>query len=139
MSSYFKMIKRWDIIIVALLILISFLPFAIFSAVQAKTTTSDVKNRVATVTLDNKQIRKIKLTGNTRTFQFTVHSGDGDENVIEVRKNQIRIKSANCPDQNCVLVGYISKPGETIVCLPHHLVIEVKSDTEATQDIIVSS
>jgi hypothetical protein len=138
-GSYVKMIKRWDIIIVALLILISFLPFTIFSAVQAKTMNGDVKNRVATITLDNKKIRKIKLTGNTKTFQFTIHSGDGDENTIEVQKDRIRIKSANCPDQNCVLTGFIEKPGQTIVCLPHRLVIEIKSDREPSQDIIVSS
>lgn len=139
MGNYLKMIKRWDIIIVTILVLISFLPFTIFSAVQAKSLKDNTKDRVAIVTLDNKQIRTIKLTGNNRTFRFTVHSGDGDENTIEVKKERIRIKSANCPDQNCVLTGFISKPGQTIVCLPHRVVIEIKSNHEPSQDIIVSS
>jgi hypothetical protein len=133
------MIKRWDLIIVAILILISFLPIALFSAVQAKTATNPAASRVAVITQDNKVIKKIQLTENKRTYQFVIHSGDGDEDTVEVQKSRIRVKSATCPDQVCVLTGFIDQPGETIVCLPYHLVIEIQSDNEPPQDIIVSS
>ena len=32
---------------------------------------------------------------------------------------------ADCPDKLCVKTGRISKTGETIVCLPHRVVVEI--------------
>ncbi|MFR4337598.1 MAG: NusG domain II-containing protein [Lachnospira pectinoschiza] len=32
---------------------------------------------------------------------------------------------ADCPDKLCVKTGMISKTGETIVCLPHRVVVEI--------------
>ena len=33
---------------------------------------------------------------------------------------------ATCPDHLCIKQGTIDKKGSTIVCLPHHLIIEIK-------------
>jgi len=138
-GNYLKMIKRWDIILITILVLISFLPFTIFSVVQAKSNNDPNNINVAVISVDNKVVKRIVLTGNVKTQQFDVHDLGGDCNTIEVKKNRIRVKSADCPDQNCVLTGFISKPGQTIVCLPHRVVIEIKSNHEPSQDIIVSS
>ena len=35
---------------------------------------------------------------------------------------------ASCADQLCVRQGEIERIGETIVCLPHRLLVEVNSD-----------
>ena len=35
---------------------------------------------------------------------------------------------ADCPDQICYSPEFVSKPGETIVCLPHRVVVEVKGE-----------
>ena len=42
-------------------------------------------------------------------------------------------KKQNCPDKICVNHAAISKKGETIVCLPHKVVVEVV-DENGTQD-----
>ena len=39
------------------------------------------------------------------------------------------MKEADCPDQICRKHKAIDKSGETIVCLPHKVVIEVEADT----------
>lgn len=41
---------------------------------------------------------------------------------------------ATCPDKLCIKQGHIEKKGATIVCLPHHLVIEIKEGNEQKQD-----
>lgn len=138
MKDYFSMIKRWDIIIVCLLVLVSFLPLGVFSYVQAERS-ADSDARVAVISVDSKKVRQVVLSGNTKTEEFTIRSDDGDMNAIEVKRDRIRIKSANCPDQVCVLTGFISKPGETIVCLPHRLVIEIQSEDSSPEPIIISS
>lgn len=138
MKDYFSMIKRWDIIIVCLLVLVSFLPLGVFSYMQAKQT-SGSGTRVAVISVDNKRVKQVVLSGNIEAEEFNIRSGDGDINTIEVSDDRIRIKSANCPDQICVLTGFISKPGETIVCLPHRLVIEIQSEDSSPEPIIISS
>jgi len=138
MKSYYKMIKRWDIIIVFSLILLSFLPFVIFSYVQSiNITKASVK--VAIISVNNKEIDRILLTNHTGIDIFDVYDDDGGLNTIEVNNGRIRIKGADCGDQICVLTGFIYKPGETIICLPHKLVIEIQSVEGSSDEVIISS
>lgn len=49
-------------------------------------------------------------------------------NTIVIENGQVRVTDADCPDKICEQMGLISKPGETIVCLPHKLVVEVSDE-----------
>lgn len=46
-------------------------------------------------------------------------------NQMIIDDGKVYIKEANCSDKICVNHKPISKSGETIVCLPHKLVIEI--------------
>jgi len=138
LKAYLHLVRRWDLIIIFVLVLLSFLPFTVFSYQQAGITEEN-SQFVAVITVDNKIVKEITLTGNTGSDVFDITQPDLDTNTIEVRDNQIRIKAATCSDQVCVLTGFISKPGETIVCLPHKLVIEIQAVDGYTDDIIISS
>ena len=41
---------------------------------------------------------------------------------------------ATCPDHLCIKQVKINKKGATIVCLPHHLVVEVIEGNEGKED-----
>ena len=47
--------------------------------------------------------------------------------------------SANCNDALCVKQGNISKVGQTIICLPHKLIIEIKGDELDSKDDLILS
>lgn len=47
------------------------------------------------------------------------------ENILEIKNGKASMVKADCPDKICVNHAAISKKGETIVCLPHKVVIEV--------------
>ena len=49
----------------------------------------------------------------------------GFSNILEIRDGAADMRQADCPDKICVEHKPISKLGETIVCLPHKLVVEV--------------
>lgn len=132
MRYYLHMIKRWDIIIIALLILASFLPLAIFTMTQ-KNVDPDAKV-YAVISVDNNVFKEVELTHHKGTKTILYKNKEGDYNLIEVKDQTIRIKDADCGDLVCVRVGAISKPGETIVCLPHRLVIEIKSSNATPED-----
>lgn len=61
----------------------------------------------------------------------TVAIKDGShENEFEIKDGQVRMIRANCHNHDCMQQGSISKTGETIVCLPHKLVLEVTGGEE---------
>lgn len=57
-------------------------------------------------------------------------------NVVHILDGTVRMVSAECPDQLCVLQGSISRPAESIVCLPNRMVIEIVGDSEKELDAI---
>ena len=50
---------------------------------------------------------------------------DDFENIIIIKDGKASMAKADCPDKICVNHAAISKKGETIVCLPHKVVVEV--------------
>lgn len=49
----------------------------------------------------------------------------GDRNVIRIQDGVAFMEEANCPDGYCMEQGKVSRQRQTIVCLPHKLVVEV--------------
>ena len=118
------MIKPFDIIIVLVLLALSFLPNAIFAYQQA-TRKEEVKI-YAILTIDGEEIERFELSENT--------PHDNQYNIIEIDGTRIRDKEDNSPDQIAVQTGWISQPGQTSICLPHGLMIEIVSTEPATSD-----
>ena len=133
MRKYSKMIKPFDIIMVVLLLVISFVPMAVFAMSQSK---EEEGNKViAIITQDGKVIREVELTGHTENEQFMIKGKGKQYNLIEVENEQIRIKEDNSPDQIGVKMGWKGIPGQTIICLPHKVLIEIVSEKpEETED-----
>ena len=58
-------------------------------------------------------------------------------NLIELGEDKVRVIEADCPDKIDVKQGWISGIGETIVCLPNRMVIEIKGIEKDTElDVI---
>ncbi|WP_270995834.1 NusG domain II-containing protein [Listeria seeligeri] len=131
MRQYMKMVRPFDFIIIIVLILGSFLPLIFFTAAEAKNAGDDV---VAIVSQDGKVIREITLTGHQGNEQFTIKGKGTQYNLMEVDGERIRIKEDNSPDQVGVMMGWKSDPGDTIVCLPHKVFVEIKSTNKDSKD-----
>ena len=58
----------------------------------------------------------------------------GNSNTLVIKDKSCYMSCANCPDQVCVLLGKISKNGESIICLPHELVVRISSSEENEVD-----
>ncbi len=46
-------------------------------------------------------------------------------NRFRIQDGTVRMTEANCHDRTCVHTKAISRPGESIVCLPHRLVLAI--------------
>ena len=56
-------------------------------------------------------------------------------NVLKIRSGQASMIEADCPDLICVHHRPISRQGESIVCLPHKVVVEVTGEKSAQSTI----
>ena len=55
---------------------------------------------------------------------------------IEVKSGKIRILDSDCPQKVCVKMGWIDNSGQTIVCMPNHVLIEIKSSGSPLIDAV---
>lgn len=93
----------------------------------------------------NSKAQKLRITVSGK--EYGVYSLDedqvikiGDTNVCEIKDKKVTMISAECPDQLCIHQGPICLQGETIVCLPNKVVLEVtgmkQTDKEALDEIV---
>ncbi|MCL2107424.1 MAG: NusG domain II-containing protein [Oscillospiraceae bacterium] len=45
---------------------------------------------------------------------------------VEIDGGRARIASSPCPDQLCVHAGWLDKPGQSAVCLPRRVIVELR-------------
>lgn len=71
-------------------------------------------------------IRTIDLKKVVEPEEFTLKTDKGNYNTISVKHNSISIIASDCPHKECVKSGWISEPGEMVVCLPYKLIINIE-------------
>ncbi|MDO5718499.1 MAG: NusG domain II-containing protein [Tissierellia bacterium] len=114
--------KKGDIITIFIIIVLG-LSFLIF----INRTQNQTGNSYISIQVDGKEIKKIEFDENTIGTEYEINNEFG-YNKLEIGENRVRVIEADCKDKIDVKQGWISKPGETLVCLPHKLVIEIKSE-----------
>ena len=65
------------------------------------------------------------------------HPAKGQYNIVEIKDGRIRVKEDNSPDQIAVRTGWISKPGQTSICLPHKLVISIEKRKQRLLHLLI--
>ena len=111
------MIKKRDIILALVLILLGIVCYGVIRLGQKK-------GSQVIIYEDQKEIGRYDLNADT-TKEIQTAKG---MNILEIKNGMAYVTEADCPDQVCIRMGKISKTGETIVCLPHKLVIQVEGD-----------
>lgn len=73
-----------------------------------------------------------------RTVEIRTGEGGEEVNMLVIKDGKAYVESATCPDGICAAHRPISRQGESIVCLPHKVVITVKLSDDGTEpDVIV--
>ena len=89
------------------------------------------------VTVDGKHYATFSLS---EPLYHEIRTGENGEqlNVLVIKDGQAFVQHASCPDGICAAHRAISYHGQSIVCLPHRVVITVERGSSADQpDIIV--
>lgn len=131
MKNFMKMVKIGDIIIVALLVLLSFLPLAIFTYQNASANGDRIH---AVISADGEVVHEMELKNDHTREIYEFVDDHGHENTIVREGSIVYISDASCQDLLCVQQGQVSEVGETIVCLPNRVLVEIVSDGVDVED-----
>ena len=92
-------------------------------------------NLTAVITLDGVQVAQYQLDQLDQPITLTVDEGTYPL-TIRAEQGRICIEHSDCPSQDCVRTGWISKPGQQIICLPDKLVISLSGSGSQEFDAI---
>ena len=60
-----------------------------------------------------------------------VEVSHGDHlNIVSIKDKKVYMEYSNCRNQICVHTGEITQPGDTIVCLPNYVIVEIIGNGE---------
>ncbi len=121
-----KFFKRSDIVIIAVLLLVSLASWVLYdyfsTGSQVKAEIYYYSDLVETVSLTEGEERTFSISQNPRV-QFR-QDADG----------RIAFIASDCPDQICVHTGKIHRPGEYAACLPNGIILKIVSEGERDDD-----
>lgn len=120
--------NRNDVLFIAVLLLIVALAGAAFFFLRGE-------GDSVTVSVDGKHYGTYPLRTDL-TLSIRTGAGDTQENLLVIRDGHAYVESATCPDGICAAHKPISREGESIVCLPHRVVITVHTTDGEEPDII---
>ena len=119
---------RNDVILAAVIVIIAVAGLLFINGTK-------VEGERVVVKINGVETQSHSLSENTQ-FEIKTGKNNGDYNVVIIENGKVRVNEANCPDGICKDYRPISYVGETIICLPHKVVIEiVGDDTDMDLDI----
>lgn len=128
--------KKGDIVLIAVILLFAL----IFMGIRwlQDTDQSYINgNYSAMIKIDNEIYKTVELTTET---QYVEIRNDRGYDILKIRDNGIEVVESDCPQKICFTFGLITKPRETIICIPMRMVIEINGtqvDTDNEIDVIV--
>ena len=118
---------RNDCILILIIVLLAggFWLVQYLNAAQKEAVLRIYQNGELTGEYDLSQPRTIPVTGMEDSY-----------NLVLIEDGTVRVTDADCPDQLCMKQRSISKNGESIICLPHKLVLQIHAKEEGTLDAV---
>ncbi len=100
----------------------------LFSAPLFSTLLPGQRSEVAEITKNNDDKHEISLQKDS----ITVINGM----EIEVKDGSVRVLKSDCPRKICSHGGWISQPGQSLVCLPNRVIIEIPRNNSTQFDTV---
>lgn len=123
----------WDgLVILAVLALAAACGFRFFPSGAEDT------ELVAVITIDGQETDRIPLRSFPEEGRSYSHNGYTlrVQASAEPSEEGVSVTESDCPTQDCVHTGVISRSGQSIVCLPARIVIELQGGDGGTDLII---
>jgi hypothetical protein len=65
-------------------------------------------------------------------LEYEIDGYNGGTNLLMIKNGSAFLLNASCPDHLCVKMGKIRNVGQSIICLPNRVVIEIKGGKDGS-------
>lgn len=121
-----KKITKNDIILIAVILLLSAIIFAVVSLTTSQGNTVEIQQ-------NGKVIKTLSLNQNA---VYDIKNDGEITNTVTVKDGYAYMSYADCPDKICKNHSKINKSGESIICLPNEVVVTVTANKSNSGDEI---
>jgi hypothetical protein len=111
--------KKTDFILIAAVLLLA-------GAIALSLHLFGERGNLVRVEVDGNTYTVLALTQDT-SLEIKTEQGS---NLLVIKDGEAYVAEADCPDKICAKHKPISKRGETIICVPHRVVITVTGDSD---------
>ena len=116
--------KKWDFLIIIIALVLA----GIFLVI----TVNGKRGDTVEVVVDGIVTASFTIDSDT---EYRVETEQG-WNIIKIKGGKVSVTESDCPNQICVRHKEISKSGESIICLPHRLIVRISGELQETDAII---
>ena len=67
-------------------------------------------------------------------LEYEIEGYNGGKNMLVIEGGEAFLKDASCPDHLCIHMGKIKNVGQSIICLPNRVVIEIEDEKNSQQE-----
>ena len=117
--------KKADIILAVVLLIIGALGLLAFRPAEEA-------GAYAVITVDGEEVGRVKLSDDQDTVIETTYGS----NTVSVQGGSVSVTQSDCRGGDCVRTGKISRGGQMIVCLPHHLTVLIEGPDSGPDAVI---
>lgn len=117
--------RKNDLILLAAVVIVAALIWGFTLLTQSE-------GAYAVVTVDGEVFGTYPLDTDTE-----VRIGDDEHyNILVIKDGTAEITEASCPDKLCVKQGKAEYDGQSIICLPNKVVVEIKGGEKSEYDAV---
>ena len=120
-------VKRNDIILITVFFVAAFILYIGSSLINRK------QGAAVQITVDGTMYKTLPLDKDT---VIKIDGYSNGSNTLQIKDGYASITEADCPDKLCQKQKKIKYNGETLVCLPHRVVVSVISEEDSTIDAV---
>ncbi|MCR5557789.1 MAG: NusG domain II-containing protein [Butyrivibrio sp.] len=109
-------VKKSDIVLIVAL-LVGFL------AMITVLTLTKSGGAYVVVSVDSVEVAAFSLD---QDITYEIKGFDGGSNTLIIQDGKAHLEDSSCPDHLCEHMGKIDKVGQSIICLPNRVVVEIR-------------
>ena len=85
------------------------------------------------IKVDGNVVKTVSINQNQT---INVEGYNGGYNIVNIENGVVDVREADCDKQICVNSSAITKPGQTITCIPHRVVVEIVGGSDGVDSVV---
>ena len=116
-----KLVGKNDLIMIGVLIVMTALLFLGLFVFKKE-------GKLVVVSVDSVEVASFSLD---KDLVYEIEGYNGGRNTLVIEDRVAYVKDSTCPDHLCEYMGKISKVGQSVICLPNRVVVEIRGSKNA--------